>query len=188
MLHCQPTVATYTLPSGLITLYGELSVVDCLVPVWGKRCSGTSFMLSHQLYVQSEDVGCQERVCFDHTDFLFSASFRDGHYWGVVQKSRVKSLNPSWVKSIFSSGLCFVGLTWYLFQASYSFRPLALEWIVFYAIISRAVMMAAFQQWPISHGNNSKPMLGNDGWSEQRGHPCAWANSRSGGDWGRWLP
>lgn len=55
------------------------------------------------------------------------------------EKHRVKSLNPSSVKGIFSTGLCFFGLTWYLFHAFYSFRPLTLEWTVLHNVISEHI-------------------------------------------------
>lgn len=38
-----------------------------------------SFTLSDQVHVRPEDMSWQERVCFDHTELLSSASFMDGH-------------------------------------------------------------------------------------------------------------
>lgn len=121
-------------------VWWDVSRRCCLVPFWGKRHSGTSFMLGyHRLHVQFEDVGWQERVRFDDTDLLSSASFRDGHYWDVVQKSTEWRgwIHLEWNPSSAQVYALYLGLTLYLFQASYSFRPLALEWMVLYTLISR---------------------------------------------------
>lgn len=41
-------------------------------------------------------------------------------------------MNSISVKGIFSTGLSFIGLTFYLILALYSFRPFTLEWTVLY--------------------------------------------------------
>lgn len=93
-------------------------------------------MLSDQLHVQSEGAGQQRGFA------LTTQSSCPLHQSGWTrlscgkEKHRVKSLNPSSLKGIFDTGLCFFGLTWYLLHAFYSFRPLSLEWTVLYNVIS----------------------------------------------------
>lgn len=93
-------------------------------------------MLSDQLHVQSEGAGQQRGFA------LTTQSSCPLHQSGWTrlscgkEKHRVKSLNPSSLKGIFGTGLCFFGLTWYLLHAFYSFRPLSLEWTVLYNVIS----------------------------------------------------
>lgn len=133
MLHYQPTVANYMLPASVIKLCGKMSFVDSL---WFLS-DGTSFILSYQLHIQSEDVGWQERVCFDHRLPVFCVI----QGWTLLRCGTEKAQREK-PESIGSEMClqCRFMLFWlciYLFQASYSSRPLALELIVLPTITYR---------------------------------------------------
>jgi len=67
-------MANYMLPSRVIRLCGELSVIDAGSFL---RQAGLWYKLHDQLHAQAEDMSRQEQVCFDHTDSLSSTSFGD---------------------------------------------------------------------------------------------------------------
>lgn len=132
-------MAKYTLPAGVIKLCGEMSLVDSLWFLSEGRGAlvQSSHLAMNQLHIQVWRCGLAgEGLLWPQTSCPLHHSRMDTtEMW--YRKSTVEEPESTRSEMCLQCRFMLFWLCIYLFQASYSSRPLALELIVLHTVTSR---------------------------------------------------